>query len=79
LCLGHGLVFLQQRTITTYVPGTYDSSEGNFEAGAWTEILSSEEGLEGKAGNEIQAGAEGYYKFEGALLSDVILLGTPYG
>ena len=56
-------------------PGAYDTRDGDFPAGTWTEILY---GMgEGKPGNEILAGAEGYYKFEGAILADVILLGEP--
>ena len=56
-------------------PGTYDTRDTDFPAGTWMEILY---GLgEGKPGNEIQAGEEGFYKFEGALLNDVILLAAP--
>lgn len=57
------------------ISGIYDTRDGDFDAGTWTEILYG--GAEGKAGNEIQSGATEFYRFEGAILNDVILLGTP--
>ena len=56
-------------------PGTYYLEKPD--AGRWTEILSSVEGEEGKPGNEIQSGATNFYRFEGAILDDVIRLGEP--
>lgn len=56
-------------------PGTYDSRDGKFDAGTWTEILYG--GAEGAPGNEIQSGATEFYRFEGAILNDVILLSEP--
>jgi hypothetical protein len=62
------------------LPGSYDSHNGDFNAGTWSETLIS--GAEGAAGNLIASGATEYL-FEGAVLYSVTPLGffsgvTPY-
>jgi hypothetical protein len=57
------------------LPGSYDSRNGDFNAGAWSETLYG--GSEGAPGNEITSGATGYYQFQGARLDNAVLLGSP--
>jgi len=73
LCILALSLFFCSSVYSQPLPGSYDSRNGDFDAGSWSETLYG--GSEGAPGNEIASGATEYYLFQGAKLDNVIQLG----